>query len=81
MPSVADLRGLWQRSMIAWPDGRRDDTTEVRWLQGLCADADLRRPSPIADFSHVYGRADLSLDECAWLARQQGSIAKFHSAS
>jgi hypothetical protein len=40
--------------MIAWPDGRRDDTTEVRWLQGLCAYADLRRPSPIADFSHVY---------------------------
>ena len=30
MPSVADVRGLWQRSLIAWPDGRRDDTTEVR---------------------------------------------------
>jgi hypothetical protein len=72
MPSVDDLRGLWQRSLIAWPDGRRDDTTEVRWLQGLCAYADLRRPSPIADFSRIRGRADLSLDDCAWLARQQG---------
>jgi hypothetical protein len=77
MPSVADLRGLWQRSLIAWPDGRRDTTTEVRWLQGLRAYADLRQPSPAADFSHVRRRADLSMDDCAWLARQQGFAGNF----
>jgi hypothetical protein len=74
---MADLQGLWQRSLIAWPDGRRDVTTEVRWLQGLCAYADLRRPSPIADFSHVHSRTDLSPDDCAWLARQQGFAGHF----
>lgn len=77
MISVTDLQGLWRRSMIAWPDGRRDTTTEVRWLQGLCAYADLRRPSPIADFSHVHSRADLSPEDCAWLARQQGFAGHF----
>jgi hypothetical protein len=35
MPAVAELRGLWQRSLIVLPDGGRDATTEVRWLQGL----------------------------------------------
>lgn len=77
MPCVADLRGLWQRSLIAWPDGRCDTTTEVRWLQGVCAFADLRRPSPIADFSHVGSLADLLPDDCAWLARQQGFAGNF----
>jgi hypothetical protein len=72
MPSVADLRGLWQRSMISWPDGRRDTTTQVRWLQGLCTYADLRLPTPVGDFSHVGCRADLSLKDCAQLAQQQG---------
>jgi hypothetical protein len=35
MPSVAELRDLWQPSLIAWPDGRRDDTTEVRRISML----------------------------------------------
>jgi|GEM_PF-4485499 len=37
MPAVAELRGLWQRSLIALPDGSRDTTTEVRRLQGMRA--------------------------------------------
>jgi hypothetical protein len=68
---VADLAGLWRRSLIAWPDGRRDTTTEVRWLQGQRAFGDLRRPTPMADFSHAAGLSELTRQDCARLAQQQ----------
>jgi hypothetical protein len=51
MLQVADLTGLWRRSLLVWPDGRRDTTTQVLWLQGLCAFGDLRQPQPQTDFS------------------------------
>ena len=72
IPSIAELRGLWRRSMIAWPDGTRDTTTNVRWLQGLRSYIDLRQPMPVPDFPGVRSLADLSIDDCAWLAKQQG---------
>lgn len=69
---VSELRGLWRRSLIAWPDGNRDNTTSVRWLQGQRAFIDLRQPADTADFSRVRARGDLSMEQCAWLAKQQG---------
>jgi len=54
------------------PDGTRDTTTRVRWLQGLCAYVDLRQPAAMNDFSHVRCLADLTMDDCACLATQQG---------
>jgi hypothetical protein len=69
---ISELRGLWRRSLIAWPDGSRDTTTSVRWLQGPRAFIDLRQPAATADFSHVQARGDLSIEHCAWLAEQQG---------
>jgi hypothetical protein len=71
-PRMADLRGLWQRSLIWWPDGTRDCTTNVRWLQGSCAYVDLRQPAMLGDFSLCGGLADLSMDDCARLAEQHG---------
>jgi len=70
--SVADLQGLWRRSLIAWPGRPSDTTTSVRWLQGPRAYVDLRQPTPLPDFSHVRSREDLSFEDCAWLARQEG---------
>jgi hypothetical protein len=69
---LSGLQGLWRRSMIAWPDGTRDTTTSVRWLQGRHAFIDLRQPAAVADFSRVRALGDLSIDQCAWLANQQG---------
>jgi hypothetical protein len=69
---VSELRGLWRRSLIAWPDGQCDTSTSVRWLQGLRAFIDLRQPAEVADFSRARSLGDLSMDQCAWLARQQG---------
>jgi hypothetical protein len=68
---IADLTGLWRRSLIAWPDGRRDTTTKVQWLQGLGLFGDLRQPAPGADFSHVKSIDDLTLADCRQLAEQQ----------
>lgn len=73
MTGVADLQGLWRRSLIAWPArGASDTTTTVRWLQGPRAYIDLRQPAPIPDFSHARALEDLTYDDCVWLARQEG---------
>jgi hypothetical protein len=79
MPGVAELQGLWQRSLVAWPDGRRDTTTAVRWMQGQSAYVDLRQPASIPDFSQVRCLDDLSREHCQWLARQQGFAGRFTS--
>ena len=72
MPQIPDLIGLWQRSLIAWPDGTRDATTCVRWLQGREMFVDLRQPRSLPDFPHVLSIDDLSMRDCACLAAQQG---------
>jgi hypothetical protein len=71
-PTICDLQGLWRRSLLIGSDGARDTTTEVWWLQGKRLYADLRRPAAGPDFSTVRGLAQLSSEQCAWLARQQG---------
>lgn len=67
-----DLPGLWTRSLIAWPDGRRDTATEVAWLQGSTLYIDLRQPVGRPDFSAVKGLRDLTQPQIAWLATQEG---------
>jgi len=70
--ALPDLRGLWRRSLIERPDGSRDTTTWVRWLQGDTRFADLRQPIPLRAFGRLSGRAQLSREDCLWLARQEG---------
>jgi hypothetical protein len=72
LSDISGLQGLWRRSLLAWPDRASDTTTNVRWLQGLRAYIDLRQPRPIPDVTHARALADLSLDDCLWLARQEG---------
>ena len=76
--TVTDLQGLWRRSLIAWPGRPSDTTTSVRWLQGPHAYIDLRQPMPLPDFSHVRSREDLSFEDCAWLACQEGFAGHLH---
>jgi hypothetical protein len=47
MMLIADLKGLWRRSLIEFPDGRRDVTTRVYWLQGDRLFVDLRQPASL----------------------------------
>jgi hypothetical protein len=81
IPTVAELRGLWRRSLISWPDGRADSTTRVRWLQGPRFYVDLRQAPEAPDFSGVRGLGQLSMDQCAWLATQEGFGGHFVHAA
>ncbi|HWJ34422.1 MAG TPA: hypothetical protein VNR70_04105 [Steroidobacteraceae bacterium] len=73
-----DLEGLWQRSMIARPDGTRDTTTRVRWLQGIDAFVDLRQPAQLPNFPHAARLNDLSMADCAALATQEGFAGRLN---
>jgi hypothetical protein len=79
-PALGDLGGLWQRTLLASPDGARDTTSTVRWLQGHRAFIDLRQPGHLRR-SAAAGEPDpatprcleqLSLAQCLQLARQEG---------
>lgn len=70
--AVADLRGLWTRSLLAWPDGRRDVSTAVHWLQGPSLYVDLRQPAGRPDFGGVRGLEDVDDARLAWLVTQEG---------
>jgi hypothetical protein len=72
MIALSDVQGLWRRSLMAWPDGRRDTTTAVTWMQAPTLFGDLRVPAQQPDFSGSSCRNDLSLDQVRWLATQAG---------
>ncbi|MEN3305873.1 MAG: hypothetical protein V7603_2075 [Micromonosporaceae bacterium] len=71
VPTTADVRGVWRRSLIEWADGSRDETTAVRWVQGISWYGDLRQPVGAPSFAGVGCLRDLSEDHLGWLARQQ----------
>jgi hypothetical protein len=78
MLTIAELTGLWTRSLMAWPDGRRDTETDVGWLQGMSAYADIRQPPGIAgQFAHARCLHDLSMADCEKLATQQAFAGVF----
>jgi len=80
MISTGEFRGLWSRSLIAWPDGRRDVTTQVAWLQGGDLFADLRQPPDLASrLSAATCRDELTGDDCLALAAQHGFSGTFEA--
>jgi hypothetical protein len=76
MVEITDLTGLWTRRFIAWPDGRRDETTRVAWLQAASAYADLRQPAWDIRFAAACLNG-LTMAECEILATQQGFAGIF----
>lgn len=80
MVEVKDTLGLWERSLIAWPDGQKDTTTFVAWLQGPSLFADLRQPHDPPSFEGVACLDDLQPDHFEWLARQEGFAGRFGRA-
>ena len=77
-PTLETLAGLWTRSLIAWPDGRRDTTTQVLWLQGPGFFADLRQPAGAPDFSNTRRLADVTDEQLAWMATQEAFAGELH---
>lgn len=72
MLALSDMPGLWNRSLLVHPDGRRDTTTFVAWLQGPTLFADLRQPAGRPSFARVRALGDLCSEQVAWLAEQEG---------
>lgn len=71
-PSLETMPGLWRRSLLAWPDGRRDTTSFVNWLQGPGLYLDLRQPEGRPDFTCQTSLSALAPDTMMWLAAQEG---------
>lgn len=78
-PEIAALAGLWQRTLMAWPDGRRDTETRVHWLQGPSLYADLRQPAECTDYRAATCLRELRMKHIAWLARQEGFAGALHT--
>jgi hypothetical protein len=77
-PTIEDLGGLWRRSLIDWPDGRRDTDTWVNWLQGPSFFVDLRQPLGKPDFDGVTHLRQLEPRHLTWLASQEGFAGELH---
>lgn len=69
-PTLECLKGLWTRSLIAWSDGTRDTTTEVRWLQGPGLYCDLRQPAESPSFDGATCLAEVTPVQLEWMATQ-----------
>jgi isopenicillin N synthase-like dioxygenase len=75
MVSLSDIRGLWRRRLIAWPQGEADTTTEVYWLQGPELYIDLRIPERRPRCKATCLR-ELDRKMLGFLARQEGFFGK-----
>jgi hypothetical protein len=76
VPTIGDLGGLWQRSLIVWPDGHADSTTAVYWLQGPGFYIDLRQPVGRPSFDGVTCLQDLRQSHVTWMATQEGQAGE-----
>jgi hypothetical protein len=89
MVRLQDIYGLWRRTLIAWPDGRRDTKTAVCWLQGPDQYADLRIPPGRPPRRGIGCLRDLDPTMLDFMTQQEGffgrldlvqSIGEWHRA-
>jgi hypothetical protein len=71
-PPLAEMPGMWRRSLLIQADGVHDSTSQVRWLQAQRLFVDLRQGAALPDFLQLRCLNDLTLKECTQLASQQG---------
>jgi hypothetical protein len=76
-PTLSEMPGMWRRALIIQADGTRDATTQVRWLQAQSLFVDLRQGAALPEFLNVRCLNDLTLEDCAQLAQQQGFAGRF----
>ncbi len=72
MLSVDDLKGLWRRAVLQREGQEPDVQTQVFWLQGPGFFVDLRQPAGRPSFGGVACLRDLTTEQVAWLASQEG---------
>ncbi|MCW2689304.1 MAG: hypothetical protein JWR37_4194 [Mycobacterium sp.] len=69
---MAECTGLWRRTLLVDTDGAQDTTTDVRWLQGINAFVDLRRPAGRPDFTDTRCAVDYTVPQQEWASTQDG---------
>ncbi len=72
IPGIDELGGLWRRSLLAWPDGRRNTVDWVHWLQGPRFYVDLRQLPGRPNFRNTICLRQLNPKQIDWLASQDG---------
>jgi len=70
--TLADLGGLWRRTLLQHEGQDPDRTTQVFWLQGPHLFIDLRQPADLPRFEGVHCLHDLTVDHLHAMARQEG---------
>jgi len=71
-PDALTLQGLWQRLILSVPGEPVDTLTMVEWLQGPTLYVDLRQPVGLAGKVKATCLAELTSEEAALLATQEG---------
>ena len=71
-PPLADMPGMWRRSLLIQADGVRDSSSQVRWLQAKRLFVDLRQGAALPDFLKLRCLNDLTVADCNQLAAQEG---------
>jgi hypothetical protein len=69
---VRDLAGGWRRTLLLSPDGGRDESTKVIWLQATSFYVDLRCPADRPSFEGVRGATTMTAQQHAWARTQEG---------
>ncbi|WP_433295434.1 hypothetical protein ACQPZQ_13205 [Pseudonocardia sp. CA-142604] len=72
VPPDPRLTGHWRRSLLATPDGRRDTTTRVSWLQAGELYVDLRIPAAGPELRGARRLGDLDRGRAIAVARIEG---------
>lgn len=68
----SEYLGLWRRDSLVQPNGLRDVTTEVYWLQSHGLYVDLRIPAGRPDFRGYSDLSALPPGHLEWLRKQEG---------
>jgi hypothetical protein len=79
-PALADLAGVWRRSLLVDGDGRRDTTSTVTWVQGPGRYADLRQPAGRSRPRGTGSLDDLSFEQLLGLAEQEAFAGRLRHA-
>jgi hypothetical protein len=69
---MSDCAGLWRRALLIDEAEAQDTSSDVRWLQGITAFLDLRRPASRPDFTGVRSADDFTAAQRDWLSAQDG---------
>ncbi|MFF7636319.1 hypothetical protein ACFZB9_24700 [Kitasatospora sp. NPDC008050] len=70
-PALADLHGVWRRTLVREADGSTDSTTSTTWLQGLALFTDLRQPPGLEETVRGRGPAELDRPQLLALSAQK----------